>query len=1032
MQYDFILSIVFYICGCFYALFGAYIVAVNAKSKVNRLFVMLTSSMAIWSFANSISNSANTADKSAFWKCISVFGWGVFFSLLLHFILVLTKTDSKLNKRIMYVLLYFPSVINIILYAPFGIIGKKHYELIWTDFGWVNKTSLNAGKFWLNAYPIVVSVISIILIFRLWSKLEPHTLLRRQTTFLLISIPMTFLSGMLTDILPDILGKEAFPKLTTIVMIIPVTMLFVASKKYGLLLDRRRPVIVHQEASELQDSDRLRLFKMITVVFEAGSVLSFLVGYFGMKGKLINELLLAAFLMLSAVFVRNIPLIAKKRSTQNNLFLIVSVLGMAYFLATNVKTGATTIWAVYIIFLLCTVILDSGIQAYIFAAASIVIQIVFWIIYPEVPVIINGNEYITRIFIIVLAFATVRYITTEYASKIEGYQRFAREQEILERISSSFISVNSENVKDKIDEMFAMADEILEFDYAYLVEFSEDYEDATIINTCVKDAEDESFPYHEGMKVKTATLHVAKALIARDMPIMCEDITNLSIDEAEEQKDYFMSRGVLSFFALPIKAGEDLKGMLVVEYLDRSEISFKDRQLYFLKIIANILGDSRKKTLYEDMLYNFAYFDETTKLANRNLLMQRLDQRIHGRTKSEKIAVLDIEIENIRMIKDTFGHSVGEQIMVESATILKKLTNEHCEIARSGEGKFVVVLSSVDNTEQIEKCAEKVLDSFSHPVSTEIGIEALFVVVRIGISVSPDDGIDADALLKNADLAGYEAKGTGEKIVFYKERLERHVAENTLLTNRLFKALQNEEFFLEFQPQISCDTGKTVGIEALLRWTVGNNERVSPDRFIPILEQTGLIYDVGLWVLEQALQEHNKLVAKGFPPLRVSVNLSVVQFQGEDFILDFSKVIEESLIDPKYIELEITESLFSENPQDLIKKLYRLKELGINIAIDDFGRGYSSLNRLKDIPFDRIKIDKDIIDYMDLEGKVAPITEIIILLAKTFKASITAEGVETKEQADFLRSIACDEIQGYYFSRPLSSEALKEFLNKEG
>ena len=339
MQYDFILSIVFYICGCFYALFGAYIAAVNAKSKVNRLFVMLTSSMAIWSFANSISNSANTADKSAFWKCISVFGWGVFFSLLLHFILVLTKTDSKLNKRIMYVLLYFPSVINIILYAPFGIIGKKHYELIWTDFGWVNKTSLNAGKFWLNAYPIVFSVISIILIFRLWSKLEPHTLLRRQTTFLLISIPVTFLSGMLTDILPDILGKEAFPKLTTIVMIIPVTILFVASKKYGLLLDRRRSVIVHQEASELQDSDRLRLFKMVTVVFEAGSVLSFLIGYFGMKGKLINELLLAAFLMLSAVFVRNIPLIAKKRSTQNNLFLIVSVLGMAYFLATNVKQG---------------------------------------------------------------------------------------------------------------------------------------------------------------------------------------------------------------------------------------------------------------------------------------------------------------------------------------------------------------------------------------------------------------------------------------------------------------------------------------------------------------------------------------------------------------------------------------------------------------------------------------------------------------------------------------------------------------------
>jgi EAL domain-containing protein (putative c-di-GMP-specific phosphodiesterase class I) len=249
--------------------------------------------------------------------------------------------------------------------------------------------------------------------------------------------------------------------------------------------------------------------------------------------------------------------------------------------------------------------------------------------------------------------------------------------------------------------------------------------------------------------------------------------------------------------------------------------------------------------------------------------------------------------------------------------------------------------------------------------------------------------------------------------------------------NKLFKSLENEEFFLEFQPQISCDTGKTVGVEALLRWTVDGNRRVPPDRFVPILEQTGLIYDVGLWVLEQTLQEHKRLVAKGFPPLRVSVNLSVVQFEGEDFISDFAKIIKGSGVDPKYIELEITESLFSKNPDDVLAKIYQLKELGVNITIDDFGKGYSSLNRLKLVPFDRLKIDKEIIDYIDLEKKWAPITENILTLAKAFKAGVTAEGVETKEQADFLKSLACDEIQGYYYSRPLSPEALEEFLKKE-
>jgi EAL domain-containing protein (putative c-di-GMP-specific phosphodiesterase class I) len=183
--------------------------------------------------------------------------------------------------------------------------------------------------------------------------------------------------------------------------------------------------------------------------------------------------------------------------------------------------------------------------------------------------------------------------------------------------------------------------------------------------------------------------------------------------------------------------------------------------------------------------------------------------------------------------------------------------------------------------------------------------------------------------------------------------------------------------------------------------------------------------------LEQTLLEHKRLIAKGFPPLRVSVNLSVVQFEREDFTLDFAKIIEGSQVDPKYIEMEITESLFSKDPDDVLKKIYELKGLGVHIVIDDFGKGYSSISRLKRVPFDRLKIDKEIIDYIDVEGKGAPLTQHIISLARIFGASVTAEGVETKEQADFLKRVTCDEIQGYYYSRPLSPEALEAFLSKE-
>jgi EAL domain-containing protein (putative c-di-GMP-specific phosphodiesterase class I) len=187
---------------------------------------------------------------------------------------------------------------------------------------------------------------------------------------------------------------------------------------------------------------------------------------------------------------------------------------------------------------------------------------------------------------------------------------------------------------------------------------------------------------------------------------------------------------------------------------------------------------------------------------------------------------------------------------------------------------------------------------------------------------------------------------------------------------------------------------------------------------------------VGLWVLEQALREHNRLIANGFPPLRVSVNLSVVQFHEEGFILDLTKIIKESQVDPRYLELEITESLFSEKTAEILVKLNTLKEMGVRIAVDDFGKGYSSLNRLRLVPFDRIKIDKEITDNIDVDNKAVSITENIVSLAKAFNASITAEGVETKEKAEFLKSLGCDEIQGYYYSKPLSAEALEGFLEK--
>ncbi|NLL92136.1 MAG: phosphodiesterase [Ruminococcaceae bacterium] len=435
---------------------------------------------------------------------------------------------------------------------------------------------------------------------------------------------------------------------------------------------------------------------------------------------------------------------------------------------------------------------------------------------------------------------------------------------------------------------------------------------------------------------------------------------------------------------------------------------------------------------YDLMLKEYekaAYFDSATKLPNKNMLRKSLEQILHNMEKSEKKAVLDIEIENIWMIDDTYGHAVGEQVIIKSAAILKDLFEDCLYISRAGEREFVVVLPYQEDKERLKIRAEKIIDCFSEPILTDTGVEALFVNINIGIALYPEDGEDVETILGNAHLAIHKANVADNKIAFYTDKIKSHITETALLTNKLFGSLQKGEFFLEFQPQIRCDTEKIAGVEALLRLKPDGNKIVGPAGFVPILETTGLIYDVGKWVLEESLREHKRLVSKGFLPLRFSVNVSVIQLQRNDFVDVVAKIIKESRVNPKYIELEITETALSENLPDTAEKLLKLKELGIGIAIDDFGKGYSSLYRLESIPFDRIKIDKSITDNIEPDRKKATVSEMVVSLAKAFNAHTTIEGVETEGQVDFFKKLECDEIQGYYYSKPLPIDRLEEFLS---
>ena len=437
----------------------------------------------------------------------------------------------------------------------------------------------------------------------------------------------------------------------------------------------------------------------------------------------------------------------KKHSVQNALFLLVCMFGMVLYTLTAINVGGLTTWTVYIIFLLFTVVLGTPVHALIHASFVILIQVVLWIFYPEVTAVIDGNEYAVRIGIIILSFFSIRYVTREYTSKEKEYKRFAQEQMVLEKISTSFIAVNSVNVTDKIQEMFKMSLDVLNFNHAYLVEFDNDYVDAKIIDTFVNDQDSESFPLTPGMTVKIADFPVFEPLITDNKPIMCEDIYKISLGEGEEQREFFSSRGINSYFAIPVIMDGNLISMLVIEYFDKSDVYSTENRLFYLKILSNMLADSKKKILYEEKLYNFAYFDEATKLANRNMLNKNLESLIQDRKETDRLAVFNIELDNLRTINDTFGHAVGEQVVIKSVEILSELLNNCCLISRVTEEKFIVVSPACSDIDKIEERAKRIIESFKHPILFPgLDIEALFVIVNVGIAVFPEDGRDVNTL----------------------------------------------------------------------------------------------------------------------------------------------------------------------------------------------------------------------------------------------------------------------------------------------
>ncbi|MCS5421758.1 MULTISPECIES: EAL domain-containing protein [Psychrilyobacter] len=499
-----------------------------------------------------------------------------------------------------------------------------------------------------------------------------------------------------------------------------------------------------------------------------------------------------------------------------------------------------------------------------------------------------------------------------------------------------------------------------------------------------------------------------------DLNILSKDKVHTEMQLAKsKKKNHFSFRHKLSNGA--IKDVEVHAGSIVVGGKTR---------------LLSIVNDVTKRKQAEKTIERLAYFDSLTSLPNRKMFFDNFPKAIiRAEQNNLKVALLYIDLDSFKDINDSFGHPTGDQLLVEVAKLFKKNLHKNNTVFRLGGDEFAITVENISNSQEGSKVADKLLSLLKNPFTLENN--KLFSFASIGISIYPDDGLNVDTLLKNSDIAMYQAKNNGKNnYLFYTSKMNEIAKRKITIETNLRHALKNEELTLFYQPKIDFNDGKITGAESLLRWFPNKDESIPPSEFIPIAETSGLILEVDKWVLSTVCRQLKKWKDLGYPDQKISVNVSGMHFKQGRILKTLGDILDEIEIPPKSLEIEITEGIFLEDIKESALILEQLQSMGIDISVDDFGTGYSSFGYLKRLPVSTLKIDRSFISNAATNSDDASITKAIIMMAKLLNLKVIAEGVETIEQVELLHAEGCHEMQGYYFAKPMSIDKYEIFLDK--
>lgn len=595
-------------------------------------------------------------------------------------------------------------------------------------------------------------------------------------------------------------------------------------------------------------------------------------------------------------------------------------------------------------------------------------------------------------------------------------------QKMILDISFDFIKIDENNYDKKAQHLLEKLGKFVQADRTYLLMI-----DKNSKLTCSYEWCSENFDSIKDKEVDLKEFPWLKEQLERNQSVYhIEDINKLP-EEANREQLYFKNLNIQSTISVPLEIKDEFHGFIGIDSINSAQKWAKE-DTELLKKLAKIVSSGINQMNAAKKINFMAYHDQLTSLPNQQLLDDRInDAVLQAKSGENLLSLLFIDLDEFKEINDSLGHQQGDALLKQFSKRLLKIVSEKDTVSRMGGDEFAILLADYQNENQLDQILSKIIAIFKEPFI--LNDQEKFITGSIGISEYPKDGDRPSSLIRNADMAMYHAKNLG-KNQYQKmtKELKETINKTVTLTNDLYQAIEREEFEVFYQPVVKGKTAEIVGLEALLRWRHPRYGYVSPVEFIPLAEQTHLIHSIGCWVRETVAKQIEKWNQKAYKSFNVAVNFSVYELNHPSLKNNLETLIKKHSLDPEYMEIEITESLYLNHFSSTLQRLKEIEELGITLTIDDYGKGYSSLSRLRELPIKKMKIDKVFIDGIGRSYKDEVIVEGLLSFAESLDLEIVAEGVETKEQLDFLNKYNCDQIQGYYFYKPMPADEVEKLL----